>query len=180
NVNLLCWNVRGLNAAARRASVHNTVTSSGASIVCLQETKIAHWTTHLVVDTLGQHFARNFVSLPASGTRWGILIAVDENFFNLHNSHTTEYNVSADITMRVGNISWTLTGVYGPQEDRDKLSFLDEIKGLRQIVQVEWLIVGDFNLIYKAEDKSNDRLNRRMMSYFRQTIDEAQLMEIDL
>jgi len=82
--------------------------------------------------------------------------------------------------MRADNVSWTLTGVYGPQEDRDKLSFLDEIKGLRQIVQVEWLIVGDFNLIYKAEDKSNDRLNRRLMSDFRQTIDEAQLMEIDL
>ena len=131
------------------------------------------------MDTLGQRFARNFVALPASGTRGGILIAVDENF-NLHNSHTTEYTVSADITMRADNVSWTLTGVYGPQEDRDKLSFLDEIKGLRQIVQVEWLIVGDFNLIYKAEDKSNDRLNRRLMSDFRQTIDEAQLMEIDL
>ena len=99
NVNLLCWNVRGLNAAARRASVRTTVTSSGASIVCLQETKIAHWTTHLVVDTLGQRFARNFVSLPASGTRGGILIAVDEIFFNPHNCSTTEYTVSADITL---------------------------------------------------------------------------------
>ena len=35
-------------------------------------------------------------------------------------------------------------------------------------------------MIYKAKDKSNDRLNRLMMSNFRQTIDEAQLMEIDL
>jgi exonuclease III len=73
-----------------------------------------------------------------------------------------------------------LTGVYCPKEDRDKLAFLEEIKGFRQIVKVEWLVVGDFNVIYKAKDKSNDRLNRLMMSNFRQTIDEAQLMEIDL
>jgi len=82
--------------------------------------------------------------------------------------------------LRADNTSWTLTGVYGPQEDHDKLGFLEEIKGLRHIVKVEWLVIGDFNLIYKAEDKSNDKLNRHMMSNFRQTIDEAQLMEIDL
>lgn len=97
NVNL-CWNIRGLNAAARRASVRNTVTSSGATIVC-QETKIAHWSTHLVVDTLGQRFARKYMAFLASGTRGGILIAVDEIFFNPHNCSTTEYTVSADITL---------------------------------------------------------------------------------
>jgi len=79
-------------------SVRNTVTLSGATIVC-QETKIEHWSTHLVVDTLGQRFARNHVALPASGTRGGILIAVDEKIFNLHNYSTTEYTVSADITL---------------------------------------------------------------------------------
>jgi hypothetical protein len=41
-----CWNVRGLNAAAQRATVRNTVISTGATIVCLQETKIAHWTSN--------------------------------------------------------------------------------------------------------------------------------------
>jgi len=94
----LCWNIRGLNAAARRASVRNTVTSLGATIVC-QETKIAHWSTHLVVDTLGQRFARKYMAFLASGTRGGILIAVDEIFFNPHNCSTTEYTVSADITL---------------------------------------------------------------------------------
>lgn len=44
----------------------------------------------------------------------------------------------------------------------------------------EWLILGDFNLIYKAEDKSNNRLNRRLMTRFKETLDEAQLMEVDL
>jgi hypothetical protein len=40
--------------------------------------------------------------------------------------------------------------------------------------------MGDFNLIYKAEDKSNNRLNRRLMTSFKEALNEAQLMEIDL
>jgi hypothetical protein len=34
-----CWNVRGLNDSAKRASVRSLVMSSNATIVCLQETK---------------------------------------------------------------------------------------------------------------------------------------------
>lgn len=45
----------------------------------------------------------------------------------------------------------------------------------------EWLIIGDFNLlIYKAEDKNNNRLNHHVMSSFRQTLDKTQFIEIDL
>jgi hypothetical protein len=40
--------------------------------------------------------------------------------------------------------------------------------------------MGDFNLIYKAEDNSNNRLNRRLMTSFKEALNETQLMEIDL
>lgn len=43
-----------------------------------------------------------------------------------------------------------------------------------------WLIIGDFNLIYKASDKNNDRLNRRMMQRFRGLIDKIQVKELHL
>lgn len=51
--------------------------------------------------------------------------------------------------------------------------FLSEIKDLKDRGKKEWLIIGDFNLIYKAEDKSNNRLNRRLMALFKETLDEA-------
>jgi hypothetical protein len=54
---ILCWNVRGLNGAARRASVRNLISSSGASVVCLQETKISQWNDFLLKETLGQALA---------------------------------------------------------------------------------------------------------------------------
>jgi exonuclease III len=79
NCNVLCWNVRGLNDAAKRASVRNMIFSSGATIVCLQETKIANWTTTLLCQILGPSQS---VALPATGTSGGILLAAHDRFSN--------------------------------------------------------------------------------------------------
>jgi hypothetical protein len=86
------------------------VSAAGATIVCLQETKIANWTTRLVRDTLGPLFANNFTTLPAQGVRGGILRAANEHFFTLQNFHTTDHTVSADVVMRADNVTWTVRG----------------------------------------------------------------------
>jgi endonuclease/exonuclease/phosphatase (EEP) superfamily protein YafD len=122
-------------------------------------------------------FANNFTTLPAQGVRGGILLAANEHFFTLQNFHTTDHTVSADVVMRADNVTWTVTGVY---ENDEKELFLDELKNLKARGKDEWLVMGDFNLIYKAEDKSNTRLNRRLMTLFKETLDFSQLMEIDL
>jgi hypothetical protein len=71
-------------------------------------------------------------------------------------------------------------GVYGPQLEVDKIAFLDELKDLRSNIHGEWLISGDFNLIYKAEDKNNSRLNRRLMGKFKVALDDLELRELPL
>jgi endonuclease/exonuclease/phosphatase family metal-dependent hydrolase len=45
---------------------------------------------------------------------------------------------------------------------------------------VQWLVLGDFNLIYKASDKNNRRLNHRLMRQFRESLNECDLTEIHL
>ena len=42
------------------------------------------------------------------------------------------------------------------------------------------MIAGDFNLIYKSDDKNNTNLNRPMMNRFRNTINNLALREIQL
>jgi endonuclease/exonuclease/phosphatase family metal-dependent hydrolase len=44
----------------------------------------------------------------------------------------------------------------------------------------KWLILGDFNLIYKAQDKSSDRPNHRLMLKFRRALNHLEVKEIDL
>jgi hypothetical protein len=43
-----------------------------------------------------------------------------------------------------------------------------------------WLVAGDFNLIYKAEDKNNQHLNRRLMGKFRQLLQDLELSKLHL
>jgi hypothetical protein len=50
--------------------------------------------------------------------------------------------------------------VYGPQEDADKVLFLEELEAIRDACPGPWAITGDFNLILNEADKSNERIDR--------------------
>lgn len=41
-------------------------------------------------------------------------------------------------------------------------------------------MIGDFNLILEARDKSNNNLNRRMMAAFRDAVQDLGLKELNL
>lgn len=75
---------------------------------------------------------------------------------------------------------WWITVVYGPQLDYEKVEFLDELLQFREANAGPWLLCGDFNMIYQAADKNNDRLGRRDMRRFRSFISRAHLQEVDL
>jgi hypothetical protein len=75
---------------------------------------------------------------------------------------------------------WFLTTVYGPQEDNEKLQFLGELRWMQHMVSDKWLIIGDFNLILQASDKSNNNLNMRLMGAFREVVRDLELKELNL
>ncbi|WVZ75385.1 hypothetical protein U9M48_023441 [Paspalum notatum var. saurae] len=75
---------------------------------------------------------------------------------------------------------WWLTCVYGPQGDDNKIAFLQELHEVRASYAGPWVILGDFNLIYKEEDKNNANLNSAMMGRFRRFIDDLVLKELPL
>jgi hypothetical protein len=70
--------------------------------------------------------------------------------------------------------------VYGPQLNVDKQAFLEELAHFRDASPGLWLICGDFNMIYRAQDKSNGRLDRRCMRRFRNFLNHCHLEEIEL
>ena len=73
-----------------------------------------------------------------------------------------------------------MTCVYGPQEEADKIAFLAELRGIRATHPGPWALCGDFNMIYRDEDKNNGNLNRRMMGRFRRFLNDSELKEIYL
>lgn len=74
NTTILCWNVRGLNAGARRDNVRTLVNDVRPHIVCLVETKLHHVPQLLVSSMLGMNFV-DYTFVPAAETRCGIFVA---------------------------------------------------------------------------------------------------------
>jgi len=111
--NILVWNARGLNKKARRNYVRDTILSSKADIVCLQETKVAALSTHLLLSVCGSDFDKS-LTLPATGTRGGILIAWKGAVCQVISSGVDNFSVSV-IFVGLDGSNWWFTGVYGPQ-----------------------------------------------------------------
>jgi exonuclease III len=173
------WNCRGLNSPVRREAVRDMVLSARPSLVCLQETKISFFTPRLVTEILG-HNLDLFNYLPANGTRGGILIGWQSDFVEASNPVQKEFLLSLQIKVKLSNVAFLLTSVYGPSDDYDKPRFLDELSAIKPAAPCPWLMLGDFNLIYEAKDKNNLNLNRRLMGRFRHTLDICDLLELAL
>ena len=109
----------------------------------------------------GLDSSSSLLFLRAQGTRGGAVIAVDEDYYTILNLEHRLHSVTVCLASSQCESVWWLTAVYGPQGDQDKIDFLRELRDVKTIVGDKWPVIGDFNLILQAEDKSNDNLNRR-------------------
>jgi exonuclease III len=181
-LSILNWNVRGANSPAKRQAIQLFVSDKPCNIVCLQETKIEDMTRSLVVELLGPRFGDNFIALPADGTRGGVLVActADYQITKENLLFNCCYSITATILHRSDLTTWSMTAVYGPQEDGLKQDFMQEIRHIKGMVQDRWVLLGDFNLISSADDKNNPNVNFRLMGQFRDLIQQLELIDYPL
>ena len=84
------------------------------------------------------------------------------------------------MSLRECNSVFRLTIVYGPSRGSNKRAILQEIISSKPPLGTNWLVLGDFNLIYRATDKNNSNINPRRMAQFRTTLNIYELKEIYL
>ncbi|CAM0950375.1 unnamed protein product [Alopecurus aequalis] len=169
----LIWNVRGLNDPARRSVVRSVVVRHNVAVVCLQESKLAFVDAEIVSQCCGSLFT-GFASVPAVGTRGGIIVAWREDLVTFSNFQRKQSFIAAEGHLSQNDASFNLVIVYGPQGDDEKLSFLLDLKNL-----YEQQLTADI-VIASAQDKNNARINRRCLSAFRSFINELQLKDLYL
>jgi hypothetical protein len=158
------------------------VAATRCHIVCLQESKLSNLDQQ-TASYLGGFRLRSFVFKPAIGvlgTRGGIVVLWNDDSITLANCVTGEFHLSADIEVKECLTKFRLSVVYGPTMHRARQRFLEELKAIKPENNTRWLLLGDFNLIYKAADKNNRRLNRRLMRQFQEVLNECELQEIHL
>ena len=98
-----------------------------------------------VLDILGSEFD-DFTYLPADGTRGGILLAWKSRAVTISDPLFTRNALTGKVSVASGT-PWWLTTVYGPQDDADKILFLQELRDIRAACPGPWMLCGDFNLI---------------------------------
>uniref|UniRef100_A0A453JT49 Endonuclease/exonuclease/phosphatase domain-containing protein n=1 Tax=Aegilops tauschii subsp. strangulata TaxID=200361 RepID=A0A453JT49_AEGTS len=74
NLELVCWNVHGLNSPAKKKALREFTDTTHPAIFCIQETKLACIDDFTVMQCLGPAYD-GFAYLPAIETRGGILVA---------------------------------------------------------------------------------------------------------
>lgn len=108
-----------------------------------------------------------------------MLISWKRNF-QLINSWSTRFSVSALLKQSNTGGIILVTNVYGPSTDEHKQTFIDELRRMARLVQYLWILGGDFNLVRWLIDRSGDFSNFNLMSSFNDVIRDIQLIDIPL
>jgi hypothetical protein len=91
-----------------------------------------------------------------------------------------DYCVKLSITSKIDGFQWLLVPVYGAAQDKNKYEFLAELVRTCESETIPMLLAGDFNILRKPEDKSNDNFNPRWPFIFNAIIENLNLREIAL
>lgn len=168
-----------MNNPARRSSICLFLSSFKFSLICAQESKLQEVDSFIIRQTFGPNFD-GFDFVPADGTRGGIIVAWRTDQLRVTTKHKGEFSITAEVCSLKDAKTWVVTSVYRPQETADKERFLLELADIGASMQLPWLINGDFNLVCDPSEKSNGRVNRRIMNKFRHTINSLALQDMPL
>ena len=113
NLQIMCWNVQGLNSPARRAVFCEAAEMHKLALLCLQETKINEWNRSLVREVGGCRLA-DCVVLPVTGTRGGVAIFWDKSRVGVQSQAIGQFSITAKITLAAAASSFWMTTVSGP------------------------------------------------------------------
>jgi exonuclease III len=158
--------------------VRTLVEATQADIMCIHETKIANMPQQVLLSALGSSFT-DYLELLTMGASGGILVAWRRHV-QTTGSRQLDTNSSSIQFCSENGVTWWLTCIYGPQGNDEKIAFLQELRDIKSACNGPWVLDGDFNLIFKDEDKNNANCNRAMMGRFKRLIDDLALKEIPL
>lgn len=176
---VLNWNVRGLNSERKWNSIRDKIVESRAEVICLQETKREFFDISYLRNFCPADFDM-FEYLPSVGASGGILIAWKGIAFSGQLMFSNCFAISMEFTSRLNNDTWMLTVVYAPCTDQGKRAFIDWFRNIQMPAEVAWLVVGDFNLIRRPEDRNRDGADPNEMFMFNEAISKLGVIELPL
>ena len=176
---VMCWNVRGLNSDKKWNSIRDKIIESGCDIACLQETKKDFFDNYFIKNFFPSGFD-SFAFKDSAGASGGMLTIWKSALFSGTEIFQNEYALSVEFTSKLNNDCWVLTNIYAPCTPNGKRSFLEWFGNIQMPPYIDWLIVGDFNLIRKPEDQNREGGDINEMYPFNEAISALGIVELPL
>jgi len=178
-VNIISWNVRGLNDARKRLLIKSLLHNWKADVFCFQETKLQGDIREIIKDLWSNRWVK-YVQLEASGTRGGIILMWDSRLWDGEICETGTYCITCKFVGKTQDLSWHMTGVYAPNSTLEREEVWWELGAVRGLFTGPWVVVGDFNTVrFPSEKKNCSRYNKAMMD-FSEFIEDMELVDLQL
>jgi hypothetical protein len=165
NLNLISWNVRGLNDGAKRTRVCNLLQLWKADVVCLQETKLTAITQSLVRSLWRCRYV-DWINLDSVGASGGIILMWDKRVVERTDEAVGRFSLSVRFREIASGFEWAYSGVYGPIRAVDRNLMWEELAGIASWWEVPWCVGGDFNIVrYPSERVGSTTLSHSMRDF---------------
>lgn len=168
-----------MNDVDKCSSVLDAYRSSNPTVICMQKTKLSYPELAKIRSFLMPKL-HTHDTIPANGSRGGILIAWDSNTLTMLQSDHRTFSLTLIFTSTTSDHSLKLTNVYAPANHVVTNLFLTKLRDLAPTITGPWLLLGDFNLIHQSMDQNNHRFDQRLASAFNDTISDLALDELPL
>lgn len=148
-------------------------------MVCLQETKREHFDFQFIKRFCLSSFD-SFEFLPSEGASGGIIIIWQSHLFHGRLAFRNEYGISVEFTSLHSDVDWILTNIYGTCAQHGKHFCISWLNNIHMPTEVNWLLVGHFNLIQKPEDRNKPGGDIMDMFLFNEAISALGVEELPL
>ena len=175
----MTWNNEGFRDPGKHLFVRESIREHCLDFIALLETGRSNFEIPFLRDLAnGKDFA--WYCLPPHGRSGGILVGINTNTLKVTKVDSGDFCVKLSLKSKGNGFEWVLVPVYGAAQDSHKHAFLSEIVRICEAESLPMVLAGDFNLLRKPEEKSNDNYNPRWPFIFNAIIDNLNLREINM
>lgn len=176
-INILVWNIHGINSQAKWDALRDKISESAPSIVCLQETKRETF-DFSYIKKFCPRYLNHFEFSASSGASGGLLVIWNASLFSGTLVMANRFSVTMKFVSCISNQFFYLTSIYGPANPVDKAAFIYWLYHFDTTEFEEWILAWDFNLIRSLEDKNKPGANLNDVMVFNDMLQNLDLVDI--
>lgn len=176
-MNILFWNIRGLNSGGRKKQLGELMSKHQVDVVCLQET-IKQKFTNRELSSLARGQDMHWEWISPEGRSGGFLVGVDKDCLEVLDYKAGRFCQCLTVKSKEDNFSWGIINVYGPVQVNLKPDFLRELMETILALEAPVIVGGDFNLVRDSTEKSTSNIHMSLVNLFNHFVDDSSLREL--